>query len=175
MCEKSSEAPGSRNSRCQRSESAPDPIQESQSGWGQQIRLVPQRAAQPRVPLTPRFEASGDRVEEPGFVRGPFVDGSLAEETRAQLRVPADVVPLAHLILEEPRQYEALRACHFHHQAVAQQGGVRHKMVEDLAEIRGGWPFDTRLCRYLSVVRQNTGVIKQLFSIDARLGHVPQA
>ena len=73
-------------------------------GWVEQIGLVTQLAAQPRVPLTPRFEAPGNRVEEPGFARGRFVDGRLAEETRAQLRVPADVVTLAHLILEEPCQ-----------------------------------------------------------------------
>jgi hypothetical protein len=75
--------------------------------------MVPQLAAQLRVPLAPRFEVPADRVKEPGFARGPFMDGRPAEETRAQLRVPADVVPLAHLILEEPRQQEALRACHF--------------------------------------------------------------
>ena len=48
-------------------------------------------------------------------------------------------------------------------------------MVEDLGEIRGSWPFDAGLCRYLSVVRQHTGVIQQLFSIDGGLGYVPKA
>jgi len=48
-------------------------------------------------------------------------------------------------------------------------------MVEDLAEIRGSWPFDAGPCRYLRVVRQHTGVIKQLFSIDCVLGHILKA
>ena len=84
-------------------------------------------------------------------------------------------MPLLHLILEEPRQQEALRPCDFHHEAVVQQGGVRHKVVEDLAEIRGSWPFDAGLGGYLSVVCQHAGVIQQLFSIDGGLGHVPKS
>ena len=144
-------------------------------GLGQQIGLVPQVATQLRVALTPRLEASRNSVEQPGFVWGRLVKCRAAEKTRAQLGIPADVVPSTHLVLEESRQQEALGACHFHHQAVAQQGGVRHKMVEDRAEIRGSWPFDVGLCGYLSIVRQHTGVIKQLFSIDGGLGNVPKA
>ena len=89
---------------------------------GKQIWLVPQDAAEPRVPLTPPLEASRDRVEETGFVRGAFADGRLAQKTRTQLRVPPDVVPIPHLIFEEPRHDEALRAGDFHRLAVAEQG-----------------------------------------------------
>ena len=137
--------------------------------------LAPQLAAQARVPLAPRFEVPADCVEKPGFARGLFMDGRPAEETGAQLCVPSDVVPLAHLILEEPRQQEALRARHFHHQAVAEQGSVRHKVVEQRAEIPGSGPFSVGLRGYLSVMRQHTGVVKQLLSIDSGLGDVPEA
>ena len=137
--------------------------------------LAPQLAAQARVPLAPRFEVPADRVEKPGLALGLFMEGRPAEETGAQLCVPADVVPLAHLILEEPRQQEALRARHFHHQAVAEQGRVRHKVVEQRAEIRGSGPFGVGLRGDLSVVRQHTGVVKQLLSIDTGLGDVPEA
>ena len=47
-------------------------------------------------------------------------------------------------------------------------------MVEDLAEIRGSRPFDAGLGGYLGIVREHAGVIKQLFSIDGGLGHVPK-
>ena len=144
-------------------------------GRVQHIRLVAQFAAQPRVALAPRLEAPGDRVEQPRFGRGWFLNGRPAEETRAQLGIPADVVPPAHLILEEPRQQQALRARRFHHQAVVQQGRVGHKMVEDHAEIRGSRPIDVRLCGYLSVVRQHAGVVEQFLSIDRGLGYVLKA
>ena len=142
---------------------------------GEQIRLVPQRAAEPCVPLTPPLEAPRDCVEEPGFARGPFANGRLAEETRTQLRVPAYVVPLAHLILEEPRHEEALRTCYFHRLAVAQPGRVGHEMIEDLAEIRGSSPIDARMCRHLSVVCEHAGVIQQLLLIDGGLRNVLKA
>lgn len=101
--------------------------------------------------------------------------GRPAEEAGTQLRVPADTVPLAHLILEKPCQQQALRACHFHHDAVPQQRAVRHEMVEDLTEVSGSWPFDVGLRRYLRVVRQYAGVVQQFVLIDVGLGHIPKA
>jgi len=81
------------------------------AGWrDQHIRLVAQLAAQPRVALAPGLEAPGDRVEQPGFRRGWFLNGRPAEKTRAQFGIPANVVPPAHLIFEEARQQQALRA-----------------------------------------------------------------
>ena len=84
-------------------------------------------------------------------------------------------MPLAHLIFEEPRQQQALRARRFHHQAVVQQGRVGYKMVEDGAEIRGSRPITVGLCGYLSVVRQHAGVVEQFLSIDGGLGYVLKA
>ena len=141
----------------------------------QHIRLVAQLAAQPRVALAPGLEAPRDRVEQPGFRQGLFLNGRPAEKTRAQLGVPADVVAPAHLIFEEPRQQQALRARRFHHQAAAQQGRVGYEMVEDHAEIRGSRPIDVGLCGYLSVVRQHAGVVEQFLSIDGGLGYVLKA
>ena len=63
--------------------------------------LVPHRAAQPRVSLAPRFEAPRNRVEDPGFARGLFADGGLAEETGGPAPRTSGVVTPAHLILEE--------------------------------------------------------------------------
>ena len=136
---------------------------------------VTQLAAQLRVSLPPRFEVPTDCVEEPSLVLGRFVESRPAEETGPQLRVPADVVPLAHLILEKPRHQEALCACHFHHQAVVQQRSVRDKMVEDDAEIRGSRPFGIGLSGYLGIMRQHAGVIEQLSTIDSGFGNVAKA
>src|SRR5713226_10459400 len=144
-------------------------------GRDQHIRLVAQLATQPRVALAPGLEAPGDRVEQPGFRRGLFLNGRPAEKTRAHLGIPAYVVPPAHLIFEEPRQQQALRARRFHHQAVVQQGRVGYKMVEDHAEIRGSRPIDVGLCGYLSVVRQHAGVVEQLLSINGGLGYALKA
>ena len=80
---------------------------------------------------TPRLEASGDGVEQPGFLERLLVKRGPAEETRAQLGIPADVVTSAHLVLEESRQEQALRARCFHHEAVVQQCRVGHEVVED--------------------------------------------
>ena len=38
-------------------------------------------------PLAPELEAPGDRVKQPGFVRGWFLNGRPPEETRAQLGI----------------------------------------------------------------------------------------
>src|SRR5713101_2377067 len=118
-------------------------------GRGQQIGLVEQLAAQLRVAPTPGLEAPRDRVEQPGLMSGAFLKGGLAKKTRAQLGIPTDVVPSTHLVLEESRQEQALCARRFHHQAVVQQSRVKHKMVEDGAEIRGSRQIDVGLCRYL--------------------------
>jgi hypothetical protein len=48
-------------------------------------------------------------------------------------------------------------------------------VVENLTEISRRWPFDAGLCRYLRVVRQDAGVIKQFLSIDVGLEHVAKA
>jgi len=105
-------------------------------------------------------------------VRGVFEHRGPAEETRAQLRIPLDAVPAAHLILKEPRQEQALCACHLHHQAVVMEARVRHEVVEDRAEIRGSRPIAVGGCGHVRIVRQHAGVIQQLVPIDGRLGHV---
>jgi len=85
-------------------------------------------------------------------------------------------VPLAHLILEVTRQYEHCVPAHFLIRRRA-AGCVRHKMVEDLAEIRGGLAFDARLLsNHAAIVRQTHGVINSLSSDrPVARGHVPQA
>src|SRR5258708_1552576 len=144
-------------------------------GRRQQIGLVAQLAAQPRVALAPGLEAPGDRVKQPGFERGLFLNRRSREETRAQLGIPADVVPLAHLILEEPDEHQALCASRFHHQAVWLEAPVEHKMVQDRAEIRRSRQLDIGLSGYLGVVRQHAGVVEQLLSIDGGSGYLLQA
>ena len=61
-------------------------------------------------------------------------------EARAEIGVPAYVVSPPHLIFEKSRQQQALRAGRLHHFAILQKGGVRHEVIEDLAQIRGGGP-----------------------------------
>ena len=67
----------------------------------------------------------GDRSKAAAWLKKP-----------ARPRVPADVVPPAHLVLEESRQQQALRACRFHHFAVVLQAGVEHEMVEHVGKGR---------------------------------------
>src|SRR5207302_299596 len=110
--------------------------------------------------------------EQSRFGRGWFLNSRPAKKTCAQFGVPANVVPPAHLILEEARQQQTLRSRGFHHETVVQQRRVGHKMIEDPAEIRRSWQVDVRLCGYLSVVRQHASVIKQFLSIDLWLGYV---
>ena len=90
-----------------------------------------------------------------------------AEETGAEFRIPANVVPPAHLILEESRQQEALGAGGFHHHGVVEQRRINHEVIEDVAEVRRGRKIDRGLRRYLSVVSQHTGVVEEFPSIDA--------
>ena len=99
--------------------------------------------------------------------------GGPAEETRSQLGIPTDVVPSTHLVLEESCQEQALGARRFH-QAVVQQGRVRHEMVEDRAEVPRSRHIEVGLGRYLGIVRQQAGVVEQLLSIDRGLGDVLQ-
>jgi hypothetical protein len=106
-------------------------------GRAQQIGLVAQLAAQLRVALTPQLEAPRDSVEQPGFVQAPLVKGRPSEETRAQLGIPADVVPSTHLVLEKSRQEQALCARRFHHQTVVQQGRVGHKWSKTALRFAG--------------------------------------
>ena len=80
-------------------------------------------------------------------------------------------MPPAHLILEEPRQHQALRASRFQ-QAVPQRASVGNKMVEDVAETPGRRQLDIGLCGYLGVVRQHAGVVNQLLAVDGRPGYV---
>src|SRR4029453_12750934 len=123
----------------------------------------------------PRREASGDRFEQPSFMRGAFVKSRPAEKARAQFGIPADVVSSTHLVLEKSRQQQALSARRFHHRAVMQEGCVGHKMVEHCAEIRGNRHIDGGVCGDLDVVRQYARVVEQFLSIDGGLGDALQA
>src|ERR1700720_3100166 len=109
------DAPAAPEPRKSPSEPTKEPEKRHLGGCGrpgrcQKIGLVAELPAQPGVTLAPRLETPADRVEQPGLVRGLFLNGRPAEKTGAQLCIPADVVPPAHLILEEPRQHQALRA-----------------------------------------------------------------
>ena len=94
------------------------------------------------MPAPPWLEMSADGVEQFGLRSGLLGRSGSAEEPGADFRIPVNIVPAAHLIFEEPRQQQALRARRFHHQAVAQQGRVGDNMVEDHAEIRGSRPIE---------------------------------
>ncbi len=98
-----------------------------------------------------------------------------AEESGAKFRVPADVVPPAHLLFEESRQHQALGAGGFHHDAVLPQSGVRNEMIEDRAEIRRRREIDGGVRGHLGVVRQHAGVVEQLRLIYVGSGHILQA
>ena len=53
----------------------------------------------------------------------------------AELGIPMDVVPAAHLIFEKPREQQALRAGRFHHQRIREDVHVCHEVVEHGSEI----------------------------------------
>src|SRR3954471_14257741 len=81
------------------------------SGRDDEVRLIAELAAQAGVALTPRLEALADGFEQTCFRRRLFLRGGAAEEAGAEIRIPADVVSMAHLILEESGQQQTLRAC----------------------------------------------------------------
>jgi len=83
-------------------------------------------------------------------------------------------VPSPHLVLEEPRQQQALCTRRFHHQAVLPQRRIRHKMIEDRAEIGRRSQVGASAGRGLGVVREHARVVQQLLSIDARIADVPK-
>jgi hypothetical protein len=104
--------------------------------WLEQIGLVAQLSSEPSVPLTPRFEPSGDHVEQPRLVRRGILERCPIVEAGAERRVPPDVVAAAHLIFEKASEEQALRTGRLHHETV-HQAGVEHKMIEDRTERRG--------------------------------------
>jgi hypothetical protein len=68
----------------------------------EKVRLIAEVASYPRVSLSPRLKAGNDGGQQTCFLRRPFQSGCLAEESRAQTGVPADVVSAAHLVLKKP-------------------------------------------------------------------------
>jgi hypothetical protein len=128
----------------------------------EQIGLVAQLAAQPRVPLTPRFKAPGNRVEEPGFARDGSRDGRLAEETPSPTCNYGCQTP-AHLILKNPANKSTW--CLLPIIWLSKAGWSRHKWSKTSLRFAGAG-HSTPACGYLSVVRQHTGVIKS--SVDRR-------
>ena len=101
--------------------------------------------------------------------------GGAGEKADPQARVPADVVPPAQLVLEESRQQQALRTCGFHHRAIVTQAGVEHEVVEHLSEGRRRRQIGRRVRGDPGVMREHTGVVKQLLVINGRSRHLPQA
>ena len=124
--------------------------------------------------LPPRLEALREGIEQPRFVGLRFLKRRTAEKTGAQLRVPPDVVPGTHLILEEPRQQQTLRPGGFHQQPVVPRCRIRHEQIEDRAETRWRPKVDGWMCGNLGVVRKHARVVEQLLAVDGRLGHVLQ-
>ena len=91
-----------------------------------------------------------------------------------KLRVPADVVPPAQLVLEESGKQQALGACRFHHRAVVPQARVEHEMVEHLGERGRRRQIDRRVCGDPGVMREHTGVVQQFLVIDGGFRHLLQ-
>jgi hypothetical protein len=110
---------------------------------GDQIGRSTQLVAEARVPSPPRLEMSPDGVEQFRFRSGLLGSSGAAEEPGAELGVPMNVVPTAHLIFEKPREQQALRACGFHHQRIRQNVHISHEVVEHSGEI--GWSGHRRV------------------------------
>ena len=126
------------------------------------------------MPLTPGLEARGDGGEQTHLLWGSFQSGRPAEKADAQLRVPADVVPPAQLVLEESGQQQALGACRFHHRAVVPQARVEHEMVEHLGECGRRRQIGRRVRGDPGVVREHTGVVQQFLVINGGFRHLLQ-
>ena len=140
----------------------------------QQIRLLAEVSAQSRVPLTPVLETRSHGREQMYLLWGSLQIGSTAEETDAQLRVPADVVPSAQLVLEESGQQQALGACRFQHAAIVPQTRVEDEMVKHLGERGGRRQIDRGTRGYPSVVREHTRVVEQFVTINGGFRHLLQ-
>ena len=106
--------------------------------------------------------------------RGSFQSGRLAEKPDAQVGVPADIVSPAQLVLEESGKQQALGTRRFHHRAVVLQARVEHEMVEHRGECGRRCQIDRRVCRYLSVMREHTGVVQEFLVIDGGSRHLLQ-
>ena len=119
--------------------------------------------------MPPGLEAPREGVEQSGFVWRGFPSCGPAEESRAELGEPRDVVTPAHLLLEEAPEKETLCTRRFEHQAVVQHHRIEHVVVEDGGETGRGRHLRATVRGHLGVVRQDARVIKQLLEIDARL------
>ena len=100
-----------------------------------QVRRIAQLVAEARVPSPPRLEMSADGVEQFRFRSGLLGGSGATEKPGAELGVPMNVVPPAHLIFEKPREQQALCACGFHHQRIRQDVHICHEVVEHGREI----------------------------------------
>ena len=89
------------------------------------------------MPAAPRLEMSPNGVEQFRFRRGLLGSGGAPEKAGAELGIPVNVVPAAHLIFEKSRKEQALRARRFHHQRIGEDVHVGNEMVEHRGEIGG--------------------------------------
>ena len=122
----------------------------------------------------PRLEARSDRAEQTYPLWGSFQIGGPAEKADPQVRVPADVVPSAQLVLEESGKQQALRTCRFHHRAIVPQARVEHEMVEHLSEARRRRQIGRRVRGDPGVMREHTGVVQQFLVINGGFRHFLQ-
>jgi hypothetical protein len=121
--------------------------------------------------LTPGLEARSESGEQTHLLWGSLQAGRPAEKADPQVRVPAEVVPSAQLVLEESGQQQALGSCRFHHCVIVPQARVEHEMVEHLGEGGGGRQIDRGVRGYPSVVREDTRVVQQFLMINGWFRH----
>lgn len=75
---------------------------------------------------------------------------------------------MAHLVLEEAGQQEALRAGHFHRFGVMDERRISHEVIEDDAQVLGSRPFAGGPSGDLRIVREHTCVVEEFPLIDRR-------
>ena len=85
----------------------------------------------------PRLEMSSNGVEQFRFRSGLLGSGGAAEEAGAELGIPVNIVPAAHLIFEESRKQQTLCARRFQQQRIGEDVHVGHEIK--YGESRSSW------------------------------------
>jgi len=116
----------------------------------------------------------GHHREQPRLLGRVHVFCRADEEAGTNLREPANIVTAAHLIFEEAREHEALRARGLHEVMILRHHGVHHEVIEHRGERRRRRHLQFGGRRDLRVVSQNARVVEQFLTIHARIGDVLQ-
>lgn len=126
------------------------------------------------MPPAPPLEMARQRTQQSRLARRLLLRGGAAEEACAQLRVPANGMPVTHLILEEPGEQEALRRGRFHHLAVVVRGGVDDELIEYRAQPREHRHAVGRGGRDQRVMCEDARVVQELVRLHRGVADVPQ-